>query len=402
MGHSYSVSLEETGVPLVILSPTAPAGRVVKQPVSLRDLPATVVDLLGISAKSPFPGRSLAATIGRVRTMNHPQISPAPRFQNGPANSPSNPMKATANNTMGSRCPWRLSAIITFVTAWATSGFSTSGQTDTKAGICSISNLVRQKWPVPQDAPRCSDRSAGSSEVEKAYLATYRNWLKELVQQRSTQSVASGGQFSPHGSMIYVSVQLQRRAGSEKMTVGETEFFRTARGTPGPIRSHCRNRRERIRLESSGRLRKSAVGGVSDPNFGASDFMDTTAARTPDRRRITRPSHTAPWLMIWLAVAFGLCAGYLDVAILVFRKYCWNSEGYFRNASDFPWTVPLGHAFLMLVGRHCVAVSEPRWPRLFQLRWRRGCSRHCRSGWPCCGCRFTVGAAWCWRLGWAG
>ncbi len=33
----------------------------VKHPVSLRDLPATVVDLLGISAASPFPGRSLAA-----------------------------------------------------------------------------------------------------------------------------------------------------------------------------------------------------------------------------------------------------------------------------------------------------------------------------------------------------
>ncbi len=53
--------LEEIGVPLVILSPAAPAGRVVDSPVSLRDLPATVVDLLGMSAASPFPGRSLAA-----------------------------------------------------------------------------------------------------------------------------------------------------------------------------------------------------------------------------------------------------------------------------------------------------------------------------------------------------
>ncbi len=61
VGHSYSVNLEEIGVPLVILSPAAPAGRVVESPVSLRDLPATVVDLLGLSAASPFPGRSLAA-----------------------------------------------------------------------------------------------------------------------------------------------------------------------------------------------------------------------------------------------------------------------------------------------------------------------------------------------------
>ncbi len=60
-GHGYSVYLDEIGVPLVILSPDAPAGRVVDSPVSLRDLPATVVDQLGLSAGSPFPGRSLAA-----------------------------------------------------------------------------------------------------------------------------------------------------------------------------------------------------------------------------------------------------------------------------------------------------------------------------------------------------
>ncbi len=60
-GHAYTINLEGIGVPLVILSPSAPAGRVVNAAVSLRDLPATVVDLLGLSAGSPFPGRSLAA-----------------------------------------------------------------------------------------------------------------------------------------------------------------------------------------------------------------------------------------------------------------------------------------------------------------------------------------------------
>jgi arylsulfatase A-like enzyme len=59
-GHSYSAFVEELAVPLVILSPGAPAGRLIASPVSLRDLPATVVDLLGLSAGSPFPGRSLA------------------------------------------------------------------------------------------------------------------------------------------------------------------------------------------------------------------------------------------------------------------------------------------------------------------------------------------------------
>jgi len=60
-GHSYTVNLDEIGVPLVILSPQAPARRFVPDAVSLRDLPATVVDLLGLSSSSPFPGRSLAA-----------------------------------------------------------------------------------------------------------------------------------------------------------------------------------------------------------------------------------------------------------------------------------------------------------------------------------------------------
>jgi arylsulfatase A-like enzyme len=60
-GHASGLHLDEIGVPLVILAPGAPAGRVVDDPVSLRDLPATVVDELGLAAGSPFPGQSLAA-----------------------------------------------------------------------------------------------------------------------------------------------------------------------------------------------------------------------------------------------------------------------------------------------------------------------------------------------------
>jgi arylsulfatase A-like enzyme len=60
-GHASDLHLDEIGVPLVILAPGAPAGQVVDNPVSLRDLPATVVDQLGLSAGSPFGGQSLAA-----------------------------------------------------------------------------------------------------------------------------------------------------------------------------------------------------------------------------------------------------------------------------------------------------------------------------------------------------
>ena len=60
-GHGNSLYLDEIAVPLVMLCPGAPAGRVVDAAVSLRDLPATVLDLLGLADGSPLPGHSLAA-----------------------------------------------------------------------------------------------------------------------------------------------------------------------------------------------------------------------------------------------------------------------------------------------------------------------------------------------------
>jgi arylsulfatase A-like enzyme len=60
-GHGQSLHHEVANVPLVVVAPRrVPSGRIVPMPVSLRDLPATVVDLLGLGTESPFPGRSLA------------------------------------------------------------------------------------------------------------------------------------------------------------------------------------------------------------------------------------------------------------------------------------------------------------------------------------------------------
>ena len=59
--HGCSLYRQLVGVPLVIVGPRyVPAGRVVVEPVSLRDVPATAVDLLGLSPEAPFPGLSLA------------------------------------------------------------------------------------------------------------------------------------------------------------------------------------------------------------------------------------------------------------------------------------------------------------------------------------------------------
>ena len=58
--HGESLYSTEIHVPLLVLPPGNQPGRVVRDTVSLRDLPATVVDLVGIETGAPFPGRSLS------------------------------------------------------------------------------------------------------------------------------------------------------------------------------------------------------------------------------------------------------------------------------------------------------------------------------------------------------
>ena len=59
LGHCQSVYQPEIHVPLIVVAPgRLPGGTVVTETVSLRDLPATIVDLIGLREGSPFPGRS--------------------------------------------------------------------------------------------------------------------------------------------------------------------------------------------------------------------------------------------------------------------------------------------------------------------------------------------------------
>jgi arylsulfatase A-like enzyme len=59
--HGCSLYRQVVQVPLVIVnSKRVTAARVVAEPVSLRDVPATIIDLLGIAPEAPFTGRSLA------------------------------------------------------------------------------------------------------------------------------------------------------------------------------------------------------------------------------------------------------------------------------------------------------------------------------------------------------
>jgi arylsulfatase A-like enzyme len=59
--HGTSLYETQLHVPMVIIPPAGgPSPRVVTETASLRDLPATIVDVLGSQTGSPFPGNSLA------------------------------------------------------------------------------------------------------------------------------------------------------------------------------------------------------------------------------------------------------------------------------------------------------------------------------------------------------
>ncbi len=78
------------------------------------------------------------------------------------------------------------------------------------------------------------------------------------------------------------------------------------------------------------------------------ELMDTKpagvgSAKSPGRIPL---SWTAA---ILLAISLGLCAGYLDLLVMVSRKHLWDEEGYFRTGRDFLWTVPAGHAVLLVI-----------------------------------------------------
>jgi arylsulfatase A-like enzyme len=67
-GHGKSLYNQELHVPLLIIPPGGlSAGLSVPTPVSLRDIPATVADLVGAGKDSPFDGRSLARLWGPRR-----------------------------------------------------------------------------------------------------------------------------------------------------------------------------------------------------------------------------------------------------------------------------------------------------------------------------------------------
>ena len=80
--HGNSLYLQSVRVPLLISFPThVPANTSVREPVTLRDLPATIIDLVQLGDKDRFPGNSLAqfwnGTTNTDSTTRSPLLSEA-------------------------------------------------------------------------------------------------------------------------------------------------------------------------------------------------------------------------------------------------------------------------------------------------------------------------------------
>ena len=191
LGHSYSVHLNEIGVPLVILSPDAPADKQVFHPVSLRDLPATVVDRLGLSAGSPFPGRSLAAFWRSPSGGGPPDIA-TPAFSEQVSRTSSKPGPGP-----GGVLPGIQMSIVSSNHHYIRDGaggerlyellsdpFERTDLLKSPGHGQKVEAYRRMLLSVLTDKP-------GSDEVEDAYLDSYRASLKSLVRGGRSESRAT-------------------------------------------------------------------------------------------------------------------------------------------------------------------------------------------------------------------
>jgi arylsulfatase A-like enzyme len=191
-GHGPGVYLEDVGVPLVIRAPGAPAGRVVESPVSLRDLPATVVDLLALSAGSPFPGHTLAAywqsAPGKV-----PQEITTPALSEEINATEFQPERGGGRGQIRFRM-----SLVARGHHYLRDAMGTEALYDLSIDPFERANLVGPAYDnqalgvfrkMLLDA---LTENPGSIEVEKAYLEAYKQGLRALLPDSSLRRVAAG------------------------------------------------------------------------------------------------------------------------------------------------------------------------------------------------------------------
>jgi arylsulfatase A-like enzyme len=183
-GHAHNTNLDAIAVPLVILSPGAPKGGVVHSPVSLRDLPATVVDLLGLSDGSPFQGGSLTAFWDQGPGQLAESTSPALTEQAEAAAFQTQPRRSREH-------PGFQMSLVAAGHHYIRHGMGLEQLYDLKVDPTEQINLMassiggRRVGVFRRMLLEVLTDNRGSAEVEKAYLESYRKWLETLVQDRS-------------------------------------------------------------------------------------------------------------------------------------------------------------------------------------------------------------------------
>ncbi len=152
----------------------------VSEPVSLRDLPATIVDQLGLASGSPFPGRSLAAL---WRSAPEQSRSAATAAFSELAHE-----TAFRPQTGRSRRGLQMS-LVAFGRHYVRDGTGSEQLFDLARDPFETSNLAGTAEGSPMVAAfrkmllNLLNENPGSIEVENAYMKPYREWLKSLVSE---------------------------------------------------------------------------------------------------------------------------------------------------------------------------------------------------------------------------
>src|SRR5947209_7557584 len=109
------------------------------------------------------------------------------------------------------------------------------------------------------------------------------------------------------------------------------------------------------------------LGDGPEDNARVPVLMDTLPPKPTSWRSGSRIP-LSPTRAVLLAIMFGLCGGFLDLFLMLFRNLWWADRWILQIGRDFLWTVPAAHGVLLLIpGMLIAAVCRLR-PRLISLR----------------------------------
>jgi arylsulfatase A-like enzyme len=184
-GHGGSLFLDEIAVPLVLLAPGANAC-VVSDPVSLRDLPATVVDELGLSDGSPFPGHPLS---GLWRsTSRQPPVDVSPAFS-----EIAHPVAFERQNESNLSRRGVQMSLVASNQHYIRYGTGDEQLYNLRFDPYETNELLRSAEggriaaEFRRELSKLLNDNRGSTAVETAYLTAYRQWLESLVAKDGAQ-----------------------------------------------------------------------------------------------------------------------------------------------------------------------------------------------------------------------